>query len=98
MTAGTIIVLNGTASAGKSSIARAVQQVMAEPYLHLGADMLGAMCPPRYAGGTRVADGFAWVPVPDTDPPQTALVAGPYGHRLVEGLHRAVAALSHAGR
>jgi chloramphenicol 3-O phosphotransferase len=97
MTPGTIILLNGTSSAGKSSIARAVQRVMAEPYIHLGADILGAMCAPRYAGGTHADEGFAWVPLPDTDPPQTAMVAGPYGHFLVEGLHHAVAALSHAG-
>jgi chloramphenicol 3-O phosphotransferase len=97
MASGTIIVLNGTVSAGKSSVARAVQHVMAEPYLHLGADILGAMCPPRYAGGTHAAEGFAWVPVADTVPSQTAMVVGPYGHVLVEGLHRAVAALAHAG-
>src|SRR5215207_2161075 len=47
---GTIILLNGTVSAGKTSLARAVQHVMAAPYLHLGADFLGAMCAPRYAG------------------------------------------------
>jgi chloramphenicol 3-O phosphotransferase len=97
MTSGTIIVLNGTVSAGKSSIARAVQHVMAEPYVHLGADILGAMCPPRYADGTHAAEGFAWASLPDTDPPQTAMVVGPYGHFLVEGLHRAVAALSQSG-
>jgi chloramphenicol 3-O phosphotransferase len=97
MASGTIILLNGMVSAGKSNIARAVQHIMAEPYVHLGADILGAMCPPRYAGGTHAAEGVAWTPLPDTDPPQTAMVVGPYGHFLVEGLHRAVAALSHAG-
>jgi chloramphenicol 3-O phosphotransferase len=97
MTPGTIILLNGTVSAGKSSIARAVQHVMAEPYVHLGADILGAMCAPRYAGGTHAAEGIAWTPVPGTNPPQTAMVVGPYGHFLVEGLHRAVATLSQAG-
>ncbi|MGD9895281.1 MAG: hypothetical protein AB7R89_32795 [Dehalococcoidia bacterium] len=55
MTTGTIIVLNGTVSAGKSSIARAVQHVMAEPYIHLGADILGAMCPLR-PGGRYIAE------------------------------------------
>ncbi|MBI2760500.1 MAG: hypothetical protein HYX51_03630 [Chloroflexi bacterium] len=34
---GTIILLNGTVSAGKTSLARAVQHVIEKPYLHLGA-------------------------------------------------------------
>jgi chloramphenicol 3-O phosphotransferase len=94
---GTIILLNGTVSAGKTSLARGVQHVMEEPYLHLGADFLGAMCAPRYAGGTHAAEGFAWVPVEGAEPPMTALVAGPYGHQIVEGLHEAIAALARSG-
>jgi chloramphenicol 3-O phosphotransferase len=97
MIAGTIILLNGTVSAGKTSVARAIQHVMPEPYVHLGADILGAMCPPRYAGGTHAAEGFAWVPVPNASPPQTALLVGEYGHRLVEGLHHAIAAVARTG-
>jgi chloramphenicol 3-O-phosphotransferase len=53
MAVGTIILLNGTVSAGKTSLARTLQDVMGAPYLHLGADILGAMCPPAYAGGAH---------------------------------------------
>jgi chloramphenicol 3-O phosphotransferase len=97
MDAGTIILLNGTVSTGKSSLARALQHVLPEPYLHLGADLLGAMCPPAWAGGDRASEGFAWVPVAGATPPMTAMVVGPYGHFLVQGMHQAVAALSRMG-
>jgi chloramphenicol 3-O phosphotransferase len=38
VTNGTIILLNGTSSAGKSTIAKAVQEVMDEPYLQMPAN------------------------------------------------------------
>ena len=34
----TVIFLNGPSSSGKSSIARALQRLLAEPYLHVGVD------------------------------------------------------------
>jgi len=37
MAPGRIIYLNGTSSAGKSSIAAALQEILAEPYLHIDA-------------------------------------------------------------
>jgi chloramphenicol 3-O phosphotransferase len=48
MTSGRIILLNGTSSSGKSSVARALQEVLSEPYLHLGIDTFIAMLPSRY--------------------------------------------------
>jgi len=41
----TIILLNGTSSAGKTSIAKALQQIMEAPYLHVPVDSFGAMAP-----------------------------------------------------
>lgn len=43
----TIILLNGTSSAGKTSIAKALQQIMDAPYLHLPVDSFGTMAPGR---------------------------------------------------
>jgi chloramphenicol 3-O phosphotransferase len=48
---GTIVVLNGTSSCGKSSLARALQSLMADaaqPYLHLSIDSFWEMLPRRY--------------------------------------------------
>ena len=44
---GNVVLLNGTSSAGKSSIARALQEIMEAPYLHTGLDHFLARVPPR---------------------------------------------------
>jgi chloramphenicol 3-O phosphotransferase len=41
----TVIVLNGTSSSGKSTIARELQLVLPQPYLTLGVDTLIAALP-----------------------------------------------------
>jgi chloramphenicol 3-O phosphotransferase len=38
MEQGNVVLLNGTSSAGKTSIAKALQEIMAAPYLHTGID------------------------------------------------------------
>jgi len=48
MTAGTIVLLNGTSSSGKTSIARAFQALMAEPFIHTGNDHFHAAFPQRF--------------------------------------------------
>jgi chloramphenicol 3-O phosphotransferase len=47
----TIIFLNGVSSSGKTSIAKILQQVLAEPYLHVQLDSFEAMLPERYDEG-----------------------------------------------
>jgi phospho-2-dehydro-3-deoxyheptonate aldolase len=47
-TFGSIILLNGTSSAGKSTLANAVQEVMDAPYLSLGIDLFFDALPQRY--------------------------------------------------
>ncbi len=44
---GQIIVLNGTSSAGKTSIARALQEILPAPYLHVAFDTFMHMLPAR---------------------------------------------------
>ena len=41
----TVILLNGTSSAGKTTIAKSLQQIMDAPYLHVPVDSFGAMAP-----------------------------------------------------
>jgi chloramphenicol 3-O phosphotransferase len=48
MTEGNIVIINGTSSAGKTSTARALQQVMEEPYLHLGLDYYTRRIPTKF--------------------------------------------------
>lgn len=50
-----VIVLNGGSSSGKSSLARALQERLPEPWLHLGADTMVAALPPwLLAGGEGI--------------------------------------------
>jgi chloramphenicol 3-O-phosphotransferase len=45
---GTIILINGTSSSGKTSIVHALQELLAEPYLEAGIDKFIFMLPERY--------------------------------------------------
>lgn len=48
MTPVNIIVLNGSSCSGKTTLARALQEVFREPYLRLGVDIVHAMLPDRF--------------------------------------------------
>src|SRR5688572_9928 len=48
MEKGQIIFLNGAPSAGKTSTARALQEILEEPYLYIGIDDAYRMLPERY--------------------------------------------------
>lgn len=110
--AGRIILLNGTGSAGKTSIARALQDLSAEPLLHLGMDTFYIdVCPPKYLfrmvpPGEEVGDGrdapesVLFLEAPDTAAGRaegTAIVLPPFGDRLLSGMHHAVATLAGLG-
>ncbi|MFJ7908046.1 chloramphenicol phosphotransferase CPT [Kitasatospora sp. NPDC096204] len=50
-----VIVLNGGSSSGKSSIARCLQELLPEPWLHLGTDtMVEALPPSLHSGGEGI--------------------------------------------
>ena len=48
MDKGRIIFLNGTSSSGKSSIAKALQNLLETPFLHVSADDFLSMLPERF--------------------------------------------------
>lgn len=83
---GTIVLLNGTASSGKTSICRAFQDLMPTPWLNAGIDRFLWMLPARYL------DRPLWEEVMGLwDRP------GEPGRVLISGMHRAVAALARSG-
>lgn len=51
MNAATVVFLNGVSSAGKTSIAKVLQQMLSEPYLHVQLDSFESMPPDRYDEG-----------------------------------------------
>lgn len=99
MTAGTAILLNGTGSAGKTTLVKEVQLLLDEPYLHLGIDtLIGSMCPEKYSGATLCArQGFFFVIPEEGTHEGFAMIPGPLGDRMVAAMHQAIAALVVAG-
>lgn len=102
MIAGRIILLNGSSSAGKTTLARAIQVARSEPWFHLALDQFRDGMPPAYRGlnsppGTPGARGLNVVPVEHDDKWVTAIRFGDVGKRMLQGMHRAIAAFAAAG-
>ena len=87
----TILLLNGVSSAGKSSLAKALQAITREVFLHVPMDaflgMLPDPCPDGFVFETVIRDGH----------PEVIINSGPAGKRAMQGMRRAVAALAEAG-
>ena len=101
MKQGNIIFLNGTSSAGKTAIAKALQDVMEGYYIHTGIDHIHERAPARihvFSDGKNpsTADGFLWV-VSEGDKRISEMRLGPAALRLWAGMHGAAAALALAG-
>jgi chloramphenicol 3-O phosphotransferase len=86
MSTGTIIIINGASSSGKSSIVRALQDLLPDPFLDAGIDKFIWMLPKRYL------DRPLW-----DDVLGLATQAGQTGRQLISGMHLAIAALVQAG-
>ena len=86
ITPGKIIILNGTSSSGKTSIIRALQEILEEPLLDAGIDRFIWMLPKRYL----------YRPLWD-EVLGLATEAGSVGQRLISGMHQTIAALSKTG-
>ena len=86
MKSGTIVILNGTSSSGKTSILRALQNLLEEPFLEAGIDKFIWMLPERYLNRPLWDDVLG-----------LGDKAGAEGHRLISGMHHTIAALSRTG-
>ncbi|MFD5465471.1 chloramphenicol phosphotransferase CPT [Kitasatospora sp. NPDC127059] len=84
-----VIVLNGGSSSGKSSIARRLQELLPEPWLHLGADTMVEALPPWLLGGGEGIGGLS-----DGD---GTVAVGPAFARLDAAWSAGVAAMARAG-
>jgi len=91
---GLVIVLNGTSSSGKSTLARCLQDRWSGPLLDAGLDRHLSMLPRHYLGP-------AWPEVYRyalaTDGTIAAISLGPVGRSLYRAMHRAVAAMARTG-
>ena len=89
-----IIILNGVGSAGKGSIAKALQTVMVEPFLHVQMDTFMEMLPKGY---NNHPDGFSYETVDDDGKPKVIIQTGPVGGRALRGMRHAIAAMAAQG-
>ena len=89
-----IILLNGVGSAGKSSIAKALQAMTAEPFLHVQMDAFLEMLPQALQ---ETMPGFAFETGWEGGKPSVAIQAGPVGKRLMQGMRHAIAAMARHG-
>ncbi|UDL87914.1 chloramphenicol phosphotransferase [Mesorhizobium sp. PAMC28654] len=89
-----IILLNGVGSAGKSSIARALQTITAEPFLHVQMDAFIEMLPEALQDH---ADGFSYETIRQDGKPSVVIRTGPTGARTLRGMRHAIAAMARQG-
>jgi len=99
---GQVIFLNGTSSAGKTTLAHAIQEASQQPYLLAGIDSFFAMVPEKWGGGRAgplSRDGFYYdESEPDHDgSPLTVIRYGDTGRRMLRAMHASIAALTVAG-
>ncbi len=86
MPAGSIIIINGASSSGKTSMVKAFQAIMEEPYIDAGLDRFLWMLPARYLERPLWDEVLGLAERP-----------GDMGRRLVSGMHAGIAALSRCG-
>lgn len=89
-----IILLNGVGSAGKSSIAKALQNIASEPFLHVAMDDFLAMLPDVYQ---YHPDGLLFEKSMQDGKPSVFVRTGIVAERALSGMRHAVAALASVG-
>jgi chloramphenicol 3-O phosphotransferase len=88
---GRVVLLHGTSSSGKSTVARAVQRLSDEPWVRLGIDTFWNAIDERWMEhGPRAAEGFLWME-------DATIVPGPVGEKLATGMRAALAAFARVG-
>jgi chloramphenicol 3-O phosphotransferase len=101
VTAGRVVVLNGTSSSGKTTLARALQRRLEaadECWVVYSSDDFTPKLPPAWIKGGKhtgrhAADGFVLEHVDGA----FELRVGPVGHQILAAYRRAVAAAAHVG-
>lgn len=90
----TVVILNGVGSAGKTSIARALQAISRDALLHVQMDAFLDMLPERLMDDPAT---FHFVRETEALAPSVRIDVGPAGKRLMSGMRAAVGALADAG-
>lgn len=102
MNKGKIILLNGSSSAGKTTIATMLQQLSAEPFQHIALDQFRDGMPPQFRGfnsppGTTGASGLNIVPEILNEQLVTSIQFGEFGKQILKGMRRSAVAFADLG-
>lgn len=89
-----IVILNGVGSAGKGSIAKALQAITTDPFLHVEMDAFLNMLPQASFGHP---DGIIFETVEEDGKPLVMIRTGPVARRALRGMRHAVAAMAGQG-
>jgi chloramphenicol 3-O phosphotransferase len=89
-----IVLLNGVGSAGKGSIAKALQTITAESFLHVEMDAFLEMLPAASFGHP---DGLTFETVQEDGRPSVIIRTGPVAERAFRGMRHAIAAMAAQG-
>lgn len=89
-----IILLNGVGSVGKSSIAKALQRIAREPFLHMAMDNFIDTMPPALF---EAPDGMVFTPGTHDGRPSIEITVGPAAERAFRGMRFAMAAMARQG-
>src|ERR1700735_1508953 len=97
-----VLFVNGASSAGKTSLIRAVQDLVPVPYLHVGLDHFFASVPePWGAGGPGLYSGagFAYQACERSADglPRTEITVGPAGATMLAAYRRSLGTLLEHG-
>ena len=100
---GTIIFLNGSSSAGKTTLAMALQELIEEPYHHVSLDQFRDGMPAKYRGlnsphGSTGHRGLNVLPIDSAGATAFTLIQfGDAGKLMLRGMRRAMAAMAKEG-
>ena len=89
-----IVLLNGVGSAGKGSIAKALQAITTDAFLHVEMDAFLQMLPERCIGHP---DGLTFETVENNGKPEVIIKTGPVATRAFRGMRHAIAAMAAQG-
>jgi chloramphenicol 3-O phosphotransferase len=99
LNSGNIILLNGTSSSGKSTLAHALQELLGQSYFHLDLDLFQKTWHPNfliYSEGENPASVEGLLAV-FRDGALAEIRIGPGGFRFMDGMFRAIAGWASAG-
>jgi len=98
---GTVIILDGSPSVGKSTISREIQEIAEDPYFYFSIDDFMKKLPSRWIEFTddlNLVNGLGYQLLSDEEgKPMIRFKAGPVGEKLIKGYINAIKGISDAG-